>query len=251
MRRSRTGSRGAAGPVAAAWVAVALLAAGCGVLPPLPDPVPSDIVAAPSAPVSPGTGNLSPDGFDVAVRIAVRIRNVGCDSLSTGSGFAIDDHTLVTNSHVVADSAELQLSTYDGRDLSVTASQTAGVADLALVRTADPLPAAPVLASGDPRVGDEVSVVGFPGGGELTVTSGRVIAITPDPLDLTLGDVLVTDAVVQPGSSGSPVLGADGSVVGVVYAKDAADHAYAIPVSMLRALLADDAGFAAAATVCE
>src|SRR4029079_4201018 len=91
-----------------------------------------------------------PDGFDAAQRMAVRIRNIGCGSVSTGSGFPIDDHTLATNRHVVADSATLQLSTYDGRDVGATAASTAGLADLAVVRTADAPPAAPAVRGTDP-----------------------------------------------------------------------------------------------------
>ncbi|MEK8224895.1 hypothetical protein NKG05_00035 [Oerskovia sp. M15] len=46
-------------------------------------------------------GDPLPDGFDAVKRMAVRIRNVGCSSLSTGSGFALDARTLITNKHVV------------------------------------------------------------------------------------------------------------------------------------------------------
>lgn len=231
-------------PVLAPVLLGALLLAGCGVLPSLPDPVPSDVTGSPvPAPAPTETGNLSPDGFDIAQRMTVRIRNIGCDSLSTGSGFAIDARTLITNKHVVADSADLQLSTYDGRDVPVTAASTAGLADLAIVRTAQDLPAAPVLADQDPVVGDAVTVVGYPLGGRLTVTSGHVVGVTTDPLHATLGEVLVTDAPVEPGSSGSAALDAQGRVIGVVYAKDSADRSFVVPVSTLRQLLADDSAF--------
>ena len=98
--------------------------AGCGVLPPLPDPVPSDIVPTSPVDLSPAAGGdaLSPDGFDAVERMAVRIRNVGCEELSTGSGFAIDEHTLITNKHVVSDSKDLEVSTYDGHDITVGAT---------------------------------------------------------------------------------------------------------------------------------
>lgn len=225
----------------------ALALAGCGVLPAMPptaaptDLVPSSVPAAtPSS-----SGNLSPDGFDAAQRMAVRIRNVGCNSLSTGSGFAIDETTLITNRHVVADSADLQLSTYDGRDVAVTASSTAALADLAVVRTADALPSAPGLAEADPNPGDTVTVVGYPQGGALTVTTGQVIGSTTDPLNENLGQVLVTNAEVEPGSSGSAVLDSEGRVVGVVYAKNSTGQSFVVPVSTLRQLLADESSFTA------
>lgn len=232
---------------AAAVVAAVLLSAACGVLPELPDPAPTTLTAAP-APTPTRPASLSPDGFADAQRIAVRVRNVGCSSLSTGSGFPIDDTTLVTNKHVVADSASLALSTYDGRDIAVTTAGSANVADLALVRTADPLPVVPTLADTDAAVGDAVTIVGYPGGGALTVTTGTVLALTPDPLNETLGDVMVTDAPVQPGSSGSAVLNAAGAVVGVVYAKDEKDHSYVVPISTLRTLLSEQTAFTPAPT---
>jgi len=221
-----------------------VLAAGCGVLPALPGPMPTDIVPS-HAPIAEPTqtGNLSVDGFDAAQRMAVRIRNIGCSSLSTGSGFAIDESTLITNRHVVADSDDLQVSTYDGRDIAVTAASIAGLADLAVVRTAQPLPAAPVLAESDPAPGDPVTVVGYPLGGQLTVTSGQVIGTTTDPLNENLGEVLITDAPVEPGSSGSAALDSEGRVIGVVYAKNSTGMSFVVPVSTLRAMLADDTSF--------
>lgn len=75
------------------------------------------------------------------------------------------------------------------------------------------------------------------------MTTGQVIGATTDPLNENLGEVLVTDAPVEPGSSGSAVLDEDGRVVGVVYAKNAAGQSFIVPVSTLRSLLADDAAF--------
>lgn len=241
----RRAARSLATGLLAVLTAVSVLtAAGCGALPAPPGPVPTDLVPSSVPDATPtATGNLSPDGFDVAQRMAVRIRNVGCDSLSTGSGFAIDATTLITNRHVVADSADLQLSTYDGRDIAVTAASTAALADLAIVRTVDPLPAFPELAAVDPQPGDAVTVVGYPQGGRLTVTSGRVMGATTDPLNGSLGEVLVTDAPVEPGSSGSAVLDAEGRVIGVVYAKNSDDMSFIVPIGTLREMLADESAF--------
>ncbi len=237
--------------VAAASV---LALAGCASvdIPRMPGPAVTDFVPT-AVPVAAPTsvGNLSPDGFQEAQRMAVRIRNVGCISstgitgytLSTGSGFAIGPTTLITNRHVVADSAELQVSTYDGRDVSATATSTAAIADLAVVRTTQPLPTYASLAADDPALGDEVTVVGYPDGGPLTLTRGRVIGSTTDPLNENLGQVLVTDAAVEPGSSGSAVLDSAGQVVGVVYAKNASDQSFIVPVTTLRTLLEDDGSF--------
>ena len=87
-----------------------------------------------------------------------------------------------------------------------------GLADLAIVRTEDALPAAPELAEADPAIGDTVTVVGYPLGRALTVTTGQVLSSRTDPLNENLGEVLVTDAPVEPGSSGSAVLDREGRV---------------------------------------
>ncbi len=240
MRRPAPAAGRTARAVAVVAVVVASLG-GCSDFPTRPPAPETSFVPAEPAVEKP-TG-LTPDGFDAVQRMAVRIRNVGCGSLSTGSGFAIDATTLITNKHVVADSAELQVSTYDGRDIDVTASSTASIADLALVRTAEELPSYPELADEDPVRGDLVTVVGYPQGGSLTVTQGQVIGSTTDPLNANLGEVLVTDAPVEPGSSGSAVLDDEGRVVGVVYAKSASGQSYIVPVSTLAAVLADTAAF--------
>lgn len=230
--------------------ALVAVLAGCGAVPPfpaLPSAEPSEIAASelvPTAPAAPSLGPsdaaaLSPDGFGAVQRMAVRVRNIGCGELSTGSGFAIDANTLITNRHVVADAATLQVSTYDGRDVDVETASTASLADLAVVRTKDPLPSAPTLADADPALGDPVTVVGYPEGGALTVTRGKVIGAQRDPLNENLGDVLITDARVEPGSSGSAALDDAGRVVGVVYAKTDDDQSLLVPVSTLRTMLSD------------
>jgi len=225
-----------------------LLTAGCSVLPAMPAPVPTSVVPTDfPRPTPTSSGNLSPDGFDSAQRMAVRIRNIGCGALSTGSGFALDDHTVVTNRHVVKDASTLQISTYDGRDLAAAAASTADLADLAIVHTQDALPTSPELATADPAIGDAVTVVGYPLGKALTVTTGHVLASQTDPLNDNLGEVLVTDAPVEHGSSGSAVLDADGRVVGVVYAKDENGRSFVVPVSTLRSMLDDEASFTPAA----
>lgn len=232
---------------AAASLVVLLVLGGCAAVddvPRMPGPRTTDLVPSEPPRTDPaGSAQLSPDGFDAVQRMAVRVRNVGCGTLTTGSGFAIDSQVLITNRHVVADSAELQVSTYDGRDIDVTASSTADLADLAVVRTAEALPSSPVLAEADPQRGDAVTVVGYPQGGALTVTSGTVIGATTDPINENLGEVLVTDAPVEPGSSGSAALDEDGRVIGVVYAKNAAGQSFLVPVSTLRRLLEDTTAF--------
>ena len=223
----------------AAAVSVVLLS-GCGELPdlpPLPDPVAIGETAAVQTP-TPGTTTLSPDGFRTTERVAVRVRNVGCGGVSTGSGFAVSEDVLVTNRHVVAGAETMQVSTYDGQDLLVETAGSAIVADLAIVRTRSALPAAVTLAEADPEPGDPVEVVGYPGGGRLTSSTGTVLGYEADPLNANAGQIIVTDARAEPGSSGSPMYDESGQVVGVVYAAtEDATRSLAVPVSTLRTLL--------------
>lgn len=232
-------------------VAAGVLAlVGCSYLPPLPEPlVISETPVLPTP--TPGATVLSPDGFGTTERVAVRVRNVGCEGVSTGSGFAVTDDRLVTNRHVVAGAATLQVGTYDGQDVLVETAGTTVVADLAIVETRSPLPAAVQLADEDPDVGDEVEIIGYPGGGRLTSSVGTVLSYEEDPLNANAGEVIVSSAYAEPGSSGSPMYDAEGKVVGVVYAAAPdGSHSLAVPVSTLRELL-DQASFEESVPACE
>jgi len=226
-------------PAAAGFgVALVLALTGCGILPAAPSPAPTDFVPSPSQ--SPGemTGALSPDGFSAAQRMSVRVRNIGCGFLATGSGFALDEHTLVTNKHVVDNAKIIEVSTYDGRVIQATAASTTTIADIAIVTTEEPLGTSYASrAEADPAEGDVITIVGYPSGGRLTTTSGVVLGTTTDPLAAAAGSVLASTAIVEPGSSGSAVFNAAGEVVGVVYAKNNSEQSFIVPISTLNALL--------------
>jgi S1-C subfamily serine protease len=224
--------------------------AGCGV-PSHPDPLNTDYVPTVSAAPSIDRGALSPYGFTQAQRMTVRVRNIGCSGLSTGTGFAIDANTLVTNRHVVENSREIEVTTYDGRTIDVTATSVTTVADLAIVTTEESIGVASVLAQADAVEGDAITVVGYPRGGKLTTVSGVVIGETSDPLGSTLGRVVATTAPVEPGSSGSPALNEAGEVVGVIYAKNDTEQSFMVPVSMLRSLLDQEGLLAPQPNTCE
>ena len=224
----------------AATVAATTLA-GCGMLPEAPSPLPSDFVPSPSLSPGDGPGALSPDGFTAAQRMTVRVRSVGCSgtiTLSTGTGFAVDSHTLVTNRHVIANSKRITVTTYDGRTIAATAATTTTAADIAIITTEESLGNAFArTADADPEAGDVVTVVGYPHGGRLTTSSGVVLGLTEDPLGGAATSVLATSAKVALGSSGSPALDEGGNVIGVVYAKNVSDQSFIVPVSTLTALL--------------
>ncbi|MDE0573301.1 serine protease [Demequina sp. B12] len=235
----------------AASLAAVLALSGCAVLPAAPEALPTDWV--PEATVDPDTNTaaLSPDGFNAAQRMTVRVRNIECRGVSTGTGFALDAFTLVTNRHVVDHAKNLQVSTHDGRLIDVEAASVTTVADIAIITTAASLGGAfAVRAEEDPVEGDAITVVGYPNGGRLTTTAGVILGPADDPIGGAVGTVLATTAVVEPGSSGSPVLNADGEVVGVVYAKNDADQSFIVPVSTLNSLLAQPSLLVPESTGC-
>lgn len=216
--------------------------ASCG-MPPAPPS--SKVTAIPSEASSPSPSSASlptpTGGFSAYERAALRVRNVGCGSVSSGSGFAISEHAFVTNRHVIGGAAILQVSTFDGHDISVTATGAVAVADLALVWTKESLPAWLPLASGDPSIGAKVTAVGYPLGGPLTTTRGKVLGYGADPVGWSSLPMLVNDAPIEHGSSGSPLINDRGQIVGVVYASDG--DRFAVPVSVLRKALDNPSGF--------
>lgn len=215
--------------------------AGCGLTPVAPPSAPTTTAEATevSSAVARKNGpadSVAVSGFSDYERAALRIRNVGCGGVSSGSGFAIAENVFVTNRHVIGGADLLQVSTYDGHDLEVSTAGAAVVADLALVWTEETLPATIALAPKNPAIGTNVTAVGYPLGGPLTTTEGVVLGYAPDVVGRSSLPMLVNDAPIEHGSSGSPLINDQGQLVGVVYASDN-DH-YAVPVEILREVLA-------------
>lgn len=145
------------------------------------------------------------------------VHAVGCDprTRGTGSAFVVDTGDgplLVTNRHVVEDTRQVGVRALDGstpvRVEEVLVSRAADVAVLAVDEPSE-LPPALTLAESDPQVGDDVRLVGFPAAMPLTA-AGRIADVG--------GSRLLLDLEVDPGASGSPVVGDDGRVVGQVFA---------------------------------
>lgn len=223
--------------------------AGCGLVP-VPPPAVVSTQAAPNVPTAASAtpaANAVATGFTDYERAALRVRNVNveCGGVSMGSGFAISDHVFVTNRHVVGGAALLQISTYDGHDIDVTTVGAVVIADLALVWTKQPLPATIPLAPGNPVVGTNVTAVGFPLGGPLKITHGKVLKYAPDPVSESTLPMLVNDAPIEHGSSGSPLINDGGQLVGVAYAGDG--RYFAVPVDVLRQVLADSSNYSKSA----
>ena len=184
-----------------------------------------------------------------AERLTLRVRNISCQGIATGSGFGIDEHTIITNRHVLAGASVLQLNTWDGTslDADVDESETARLVDIGATKVAAPLPAVAKLGP-DPKPGQHVTAVGYPLGGELTLSPGRVIGYLDGselPGEIAFGGkVMQVSSRIKHGNSGGPLLDSKGRVVGVIFAGEpgvtAQDYmrmAYAIPLSSVRTLM--------------
>jgi S1-C subfamily serine protease len=221
-----------------AAVACTLLAVGC--LEPPADSAPPPVT--PDAINLDGSASSLDDVERQARRVTLRVRNLGCDRLSLGSGFAIAPDMLVTNRHVVAGTDHLEVNTWDGRRLTVEVALAATSHDLALVRVHDAeLPAVVEIADDDPQPGDEVVVASHPGGRELVVRRGRVLGHTEDLLFGSAGGAVAMSVPLEPGSSGGAVFNLEGRVVGVVYAMSGdGETSYAVPASALQDVRDED-----------
>lgn len=170
-----------------------------------------------------------------AQEITVRIRTLGCDRLGLGSGFVLPGDLVVTNRHVVEQPREVTVNTWDGRSLSADVSGIAIDSDLAILRLAD-VADLPVAEVRDEPVepGEPIIVVGYPGGGPATVSTGEVLSLVEGELLDEPADVIRVDAEIRQGNSGGPLLDEQGRVVGVVFAVDVTSgDGLAVPIDTL------------------
>jgi serine protease Do len=137
-----------------------------------------------------------------------------------GSGFIIRSNGyIVTNRHVVADARLIHVRLTDGRDLPASIVGADALTDIALLKVdADHLPVLRLGSSSAVSVGDPVIAVGNPFGLGQSVSAGIVSARARTLEDDPYIDFLQTDAAINRGNSGGPLLALDGTVVGVTSA---------------------------------
>jgi S1-C subfamily serine protease len=143
---------------------------------------------------------------------------------STGSGFVIDEEGLIlTNAHVVEAATDIRVTFSDDQTVAATPVGKDADTDLALLRVdveADDLDLAPLpLGDSDTvQVGDPTIAIGNPFGLDRTLTTGVVSALQrrlTAPSGFAIDNVIQTDAALNPGNSGGPLLDAHGRVIGI------------------------------------
>ncbi|MBI1791326.1 MAG: trypsin-like peptidase domain-containing protein [Acidobacteria bacterium] len=158
-----------------------------------------------------------------------------------GSGVIISrDGKIATNLHVIRDlkSAGVQIASGEIYDaVSVVAFDDRK--DLAIVKIAGfDLPVVELGNSNDVKSGEPVVAIGSPRGLQGTVTTGVVSAIRDEPSGAGF-KVIQTDAAVNPGNSGGPLLNARGQAIGIVTAKLRGSEGlnFVVPINYLRGML--------------
>ena len=195
------------------------------------------------------TERLKPPLVQIRVRRAAEAQaegqeqqpNAPDERRSQGSGFIIrEDGYLVTNAHVVGDAERIQVRLIDGRRFEGKVVGLDERVDLALVKIdARGLPVAALGDSNRTRVGEFVLALGHPFGLEQTVSFG-IVSRKGAPIQVAAPgfEFIQTDAAVNPGNSGGPLVNMAGEVVGVnSMAAVNGTIGFAIPVNLVKALL--------------
>lgn len=172
----------------------------------------------------------------------------GLPQNGTGTGWMYDATHVVTNQHVVAGTNEVTVRFEDGREAQARVIGSDPSTDVAVLELNEGADAPAALERGSTEsleVGDPVVAIGSPFGQEGSLTTGVVSGLgrtiqAPDgfPID----DVVQTDAALNPGNSGGPLLDSDGRVVGMnaQIASESGSNAgigYAIPIETVQSVV--------------
>jgi serine protease Do len=160
----------------------------------------------------------------------------------TGTGFLIDaEGHILTNQHVIETADRLRVRLKDGRSLPARRVGADPETDIAVLKVEAPQ-ALPFVALGDSdrlRVGEWVVAIGNPLAYEHTVTVGIVSFIGRKLFDTSLDRYIQTDAAINFGNSGGPLINTRGEVVGInsAISSHASNIGFAVPINQASAIL--------------
>ena len=159
----------------------------------------------------------------------------------SGSGFVIEgDGQILTNYHVIQNAERIMVKFSDGRSLQARVLGIDPDTDIALIKVdARNLPVAPMGDSETLRVGEWVCAIGNPLAYEHTVTVGVVSYLGRKLFDPSLDNYIQTDAAINFGNSGGPLINGRGEVVGInsAISQRASNIGFAVPINEARSIL--------------
>ncbi len=163
-----------------------------------------------------------------------------------GSGFFISaDGYILTNNHVVQDAVKVKIFDIDQKEYTAKIIGTDPKTDLALLKvSAEKVPFIPLGDSNSVEVGEWVLAIGNPFNQDLTVTSGIISAKGRQLGMATYEDFLQTDAAINMGNSGGPLINMKGEAIGInstilTPSQGSIGIGFAIPTNMAKKVVAD------------
>ncbi len=186
--------------------------------------------------------------FDRISPSVVRVSVITEGGVGSGSGFVIQEGGLIlTNNHVIQNAVSVSVTLKDGTELPAEVLGRDPSTDVALLRVASrPLPPVGLGDSDRVRIGEQAIVIGSPFGFDQSLTAGYISALgrklrSGDDYGTEIDNVIQTDAAVNPGNSGGPLLNTEGEVIGITTAIFSTGGGFegiglAVPINTARAV---------------